>query len=604
MNGIKGVNNESDQGQAQKAAEMQKLSVIQELSERPYSVRVADPNDFAHAMENAVGPALVSTLDHHFEDYSVDVHIFPEESTEAVPREIHVRVDNKITPGLEEKIRHEVANTMPARFHPVHVHFCQGNLQKTSWIGSKDGPTDDIGEARNITFRDSATIGMSIGPSQMHDVASMGGIIQVESDMFVMSAFHAFQDALARRNLLVTHPAYLDLVENRFQNRKARSYEVGSLAMWSGPRKTRPSRTFAGTNINNQVEMDWSLTGPVRNATNVVAMPTFSMGNPITVDRAEAVTGNTEVYTMARNSGYSLGFTSDTPGFQKFGGVRHREWTVRQYSPWWKPKSARSSVRRQTPKQRLAGNIGVKGDAGAWLMRRSDNAVIGLICARNHKGLAYFTPIVDVLDDIQEISTDGQVKLPAAEKGEKKTAASTTGSPTTDACSECLPSGPCHAALDPWTLLNRNELRQFRHMKESIIPAGLSWGFSRTLAASFNSGEGRMMQSLKASVGAGMSVWQEPAALPSPAASTNKTVGQPSLVAVSEYQNSPSTLRTHGGLVFCADMAVSEFSYSSLSSTSSSHLSSFSRDDDQCIETASIVRAGMSNHVVGRPDRP
>lgn len=52
--------------------------------------------------------------------------------------------------------------------------------------------------------------------------------------------------------------------------------------------------------------------------------------------------------------------------------------------------------------------LGVPGDSGSWLMRRSDNAVVGLVWARNHNygspveriRLTYVTAIVDILADM------------------------------------------------------------------------------------------------------------------------------------------------------------------------------------------------------------
>jgi hypothetical protein len=61
-------------------------------------------------------------------------------------------------------------------------------------------------------------------------------------------------------------------------------------------------------------------------------------------------------------------------------------------------------------KQWITSGIGVPGDSGAWLIRRSDNAVMGLIWGRNYDfgsltkrvRLTYFTPIVDVISDMRQ----------------------------------------------------------------------------------------------------------------------------------------------------------------------------------------------------------
>ncbi len=74
------------------------------------------------------------------------------------------------------------------------------------------------------------------------------------------------------------------------------------------------------------------LIGPIENARNEVPVPSLETGAPIQVGDVIAIEGNTEVYTFARTSGYSLGFTSDVPGVQRFRGRWTREWTVRRYA--------------------------------------------------------------------------------------------------------------------------------------------------------------------------------------------------------------------------------------------------------------------------------
>lgn len=92
---------------------------------------------------------------------------------------------------------------------------------------------------------------------------------------------------------------------------------------------------------------------------------------------------------------------------------------MRQYSPFKRPERSGAGAPWQTLKQWVTGGIGVAGDSGSWLIRRSDNALMGLIWGRNHDSgnpakrvrLAYFTPIVDILADVQEVYME-EVTLP------------------------------------------------------------------------------------------------------------------------------------------------------------------------------------------------
>ena len=252
---------------------------------------------------------------------------------------------------------------------------------------------------------------MSIGPIAARDAASLGGFIDIGSQRFALSAFHAFDSCRISGDMRVSHPAGPDLEINRFQDSRANSYTVGAVAMYS--ERLRQSLTFQGMDLPSDrtvVGLDWCAIGPVPRGKNVVPVPTFAAAHGVAAGKETRVYGNTEVYCIARTSGYSLGFTSDVPGLQKIDGNLRREWTVRQYTPASSPADRGSGNRWQTLKEWVTSGMGVPGDSGAWLLRRADNAVMGLIWGRNHDSgcpvqkarFTYFTPIVDILADIQQ----------------------------------------------------------------------------------------------------------------------------------------------------------------------------------------------------------
>ena len=139
---------------------------------------------------------------------------------------------------------------------------------------------------------------MSTGPADVRDgAASLSGFVRVGGHVYAMNAFHACRP-------LVTHPATW-------------SYCVGNVAMCTPLGTLRPSLTFEGGKFapeRTMGEMDWCLIGPAENRRNVVSVPRFHMDRCVAVEKEVRVEGNTEVYAMARTSGYSLGFTSDVPG--------------------------------------------------------------------------------------------------------------------------------------------------------------------------------------------------------------------------------------------------------------------------------------------------
>ena len=100
---------------------------------------------------------------------------------------------------------------------------------------------------------------------------------------------------------------------------------------------------------------------------------------------------------------------------------------------------------------RVTSGIWVPGDSGAWLIRHSDNALMGLIWGRNSvRGdplecvqLAYFTPIVDILADVREHAAGEAVALPVY-----------SDRPSTRGVEACNPHEVVSLDMsqDPWTV--------------------------------------------------------------------------------------------------------------------------------------------------------
>ncbi len=523
------------------------------LSARAYALRASDPTDFASAWETSIVPRLTDLLQKHCpSDFAVDVHNFPERSSEAVPRVIFITLSggssSDITsndtdtstpsPLLEATIQASLAQTVPPQFQPLTAQFRRGSTRRSnttnsrsgdaegfnnSWWGETEGMNQDsVCEPKNVTYRPSPIIGMSIGPAGIHDgAASLGGFVRVGSSLYAMSAFHAFEQAYHACRPRVTHPAVPDLPLLVPPDPAARPYGIGSVAMCTPLGTLKSSLTFEGCGFSpgqTMVEMDWCLIGPVEDGRNVVSVPCFQMDRCVAVEREVRVEGNTEVYATARTSGYSLGFTSDVPGLQRFKGQLTREWTVRQYSPFGDLKdSSEARAPWQTVKQwyvasgvihphftkeisryisggavlvtkfyllqaprrerneiadmvvRVTSGIGVPGDSGAWLIRRSDNALMGLIWGRNYiRGdplervrLTYFTPMVDILADVREhAAADETVALPVY-----------SARPSTHEVEVCNPHEvvPIDMSQDPWTAYAREAIWRHHQSQADLI---------------------------------------------------------------------------------------------------------------------------------------
>jgi hypothetical protein len=455
---------------------------LERRSARPYSARVSDQEDFAHVYERTIVPVVVDILQANCDcDFSIDVHNFPELSGESVPRVIYITLPMAASVQLQELVRDELARKMPPRFHQTHLKFRQGSVKKTTWWGTDDKHIDPVCAAENGTFHPVPSIGMSIGPHcSDEDGGSAGGFLRIGAGLYGISCRHVFEKALDYGDTRVVHPAQGDHRANQADCPHSQQSTMGNLFLWSRKDQqtkrdvTRVSLTFERSGVSenqNRVAMDWCLFGPVPEGKNFLSVPAFDMDRLVTVEKSAMIEGNTEVYALARTSGYSLGYTSDVPGVQKLEGVLRREWTVRQYSPsTWDP-STHLEPPWQCVKRWVTSGIGVPGDSGAWLMRRSDNAVIGLIWARNHNHgtpverirLTYITPIVDILADIKERVVD-EVTLPTYSGTEVRYdphAADVHGV-----------LGVGHSA-EPWNHLSMQDLRERRKDEESVIESAV-----------------------------------------------------------------------------------------------------------------------------------
>jgi hypothetical protein len=114
-----------------------------------------------------------------------------------VPRVIYITISGSPvttdTASLEATIRAELTQAIPERFNPVYLKFRRSAasgplLQRAHWYGRHNGELDRVCEPKNVAFKPTPEIGMSIGPEQIPDAASLGGFVVVEEQLYAMSA--------------------------------------------------------------------------------------------------------------------------------------------------------------------------------------------------------------------------------------------------------------------------------------------------------------------------------------------------------------------------------------------------------------------------------
>lgn len=157
---------------------------------------------------------------------------------------------------------------------------------------------------------------------------------------------------------------------------------------------------------------------------------------------------------------------------------------MRQYSPFKYPKDGSVSAPWQTLKQWVTSGIGVPGDSGAWLIRRSDNALLGLIWGRNHDygdpleparvRLTYFTPIIDIIEDVRENHASGEeISLPLYTANDLTRANEAAQEPVGDDMSQ-----------DPWSILSSDAIQQLGQSQRILIDRYFSGGTVSSTGAS------------------------------------------------------------------------------------------------------------------------
>ena len=131
-------------------------------------------------------------------------------------------------------------------------------------------------EPKNVTYNPEPVVGMSIGPAQGQDAASLGGFVRVGPDLYAMSARHAFEDSMKMGELRVSHPAHPDLPLVVPPDPTRRQYVIGRVFRCSPSGTYRPSLTFQGVAVpesQKMVEMDWCVRFPLSPFPSLLVCP-------------------------------------------------------------------------------------------------------------------------------------------------------------------------------------------------------------------------------------------------------------------------------------------------------------------------------------------
>ncbi|KAB5560220.1 hypothetical protein GE09DRAFT_1188577 [Coniochaeta sp. 2T2.1] len=367
----------------------QSLARIHELSDRPYVERMVDKADFAYAWENIILPPILEILDEYEKmPFSIGVHNFPDISTNPVPRVIYITLPAKTPLGVQKLL---VTNFIAVFRRRSSTRQVRGSV----W---------------HCNARHFGRSGGLEGGCDSRRFVEIGG------DLYGMTSRRVIGSVMQDGGLGIVHPAESNHQANQSNGLPCRQKTLGDILCGALTYDNRPSLTFDGVvsrsqTKTNRVTMNWCLFGPVREDKCSNTLHDLNFNLKVTVGGPVMMQGNMEVHAVARTRGQSLGLTSDVPGLQRIDGHYRREWTVRNHDPAACPNHTLRRPSSQSVEAWVPSGVGVSGDSGAWLMRKPDSVLIGLVWGGDqnygqiagHVRFTYVTPIMDVFADIEEM---------------------------------------------------------------------------------------------------------------------------------------------------------------------------------------------------------
>lgn len=306
---------------------------------------------------------------------------------------------------------------MPSSYRQAaSFSFAVGSVTRLVWArGLGPGMPDEICQPRNPYCYNAPTMGDSIGttvddPAAGESTSTLGPCLIVGGGAYWLANLHPFLTEWQRRGRVeVSHPSPADreqCVVKRHDVLDGRNFRLGELIATSGVdlRTTRVSHEpYWDDNDRDPplVATDWTLIGARTCQANMLRRfpSTTTRQKDVPVTRTSPVTPGAEVLSAGRTSGHQRGQVCEIPAYvdgEENGiGRATREWFVEQLDP------------ADDEDSWIRGGIGVEGDSGAAIVDAQSNCLVGQLWARNKywgpgPRHAYFTPLSDIFDDIQE----------------------------------------------------------------------------------------------------------------------------------------------------------------------------------------------------------
>ncbi|KAI9717402.1 MAG: hypothetical protein M1812_004754 [Candelaria pacifica] len=373
---------------------------------------------------------------------SFTVDLFRDSSSSCGPsRAIHVTSPFPKPPDVQEEIRKSITEALPESFKlDVYVLFFDGVFDRPCSVRGEDENNPDLTCKPQWThYIQRPSMGASIGLDGGQDTATLGGYIVVDGEYRILTVHHLFEDEkvpgvganeATLAEAILIQPSGPDM---KVQCTPESAY-LGQYVVSSGYGFRQPSNPYCGSSTSYPIELDWAVCSArdSRLGLNVIPKRHEIEGNAVRSDgmkdsrlpapaclpnRSSGVPcrniceelSDVSVHCMARTSGYQVGLTSEGPSLVRYSNGRSStmEWAVVR------------DDKVQTDSQWASQGVGLDGDSGAWILRREDNAVCGMVWGRSSlygtgATKAYFTPMREIFADIERTLglAEGRVELP------------------------------------------------------------------------------------------------------------------------------------------------------------------------------------------------
>jgi len=300
--------------------------------------------------------------------------------------------------------------------------FSEGEVSRLVWARglTRDLP-DEVCPPRNPFHFKHPCMGDSIGISDSEETeeatATLGPCLIVGGGPFWLANLHPFIDAVlaTEEAKMVQHPSPADRDRckekdhDALEGRLSDDFALGRLTAWSGfdLKTTRISHDPYWEEMDKEPPMvvtDWTLLSSSEKVANVCRR--FPQEhNPLLkeplVRTIGAISPGSVVTVSSRTSGYQRGVVCEIPAYldgasnSNGTGIATREWFIEDFSS------------EEDDNEWIRSGVGVPGDSGAAIVDADTNTLIGQLWGRNNywgrgQRIAFFTPISDVLDDVQE----------------------------------------------------------------------------------------------------------------------------------------------------------------------------------------------------------